>query len=637
MLWERALLRRLVLAGVLSLAAVLAAASAAGAQSRPPSPEPNFAVDLAPRPCALDTRDPYEAKFYEIEGWKAPDYDRYPGACQRLRFAYGPLAVKPGQNDVLVGPVTIEKPNRDGYITRFKPNLVRADGTVPPVEQVHLHHGTWLSEPSYGSGPFFAAGEEKTIAPFPRGYGMPVKATDQWQLLYMVHSAVSNPMEVYIVYDIDFVPKEKAAAVGIKPAYPIWLDVRPSGYPVFNVQRQYGGVDHRCTWPKEECAGFDPFGKEFVGQGKPGNGIGEDLKLPKLGEQLGAIDKFTGGTLIGIGGHVHPGGIQNDIDLVRPGGEDVRVAQRVRAGTRKTCARKRGKRCVKYRRKARYRTDYVTKHVDTTRIYNGRAHYWDWKDPSKAGGPPISWDFSMEVEGLPRWGVRVKPGDLLRSNATYDTSYGASYENMGIAVTLLAPDTPDGKPTAPGVDPFQASWDEADDCKSGPAINGKLCAHGGVTHGHYAENGNHGGPSGTWDAKPGQSTNDVAIADFQYLPGDLSQKAMGIPTVKLGTDLRFTNTEGAGIYHTITTCAFPCLGQTGAAFPLANGATSAGRPLDLDSSELGVGAPYVGATSQKLDWSVPVTAQKGFQPGEIVTYYCRIHPFMRGAFEVVNR
>ena len=64
-----------------------------------------------------------------------------------------------------------------------EPNLVRADGKVPPVEQVHLHHGTWLSEPSYGSGPFFAAGEEKTIAPFPRGYGMPVKAADTWLLL----------------------------------------------------------------------------------------------------------------------------------------------------------------------------------------------------------------------------------------------------------------------------------------------------------------------------------------------------------------------------------------------------------------------------------------------------------------------
>jgi len=189
-----------VLGGLLVAAAAILAVvlgtGAAGASSGP-GPEPNFAATIAqPRPCALDTRDPYQKKFYKLEGWKAPDYVRYPGACERLRFAYGPILVKPGQNDVLVTPVTIEKPSRDGYITRFKPNLMRPDGTVPPVEQVHLHHGTWLSEPSYGSGPFFAAGEEKTIAPFPRGYGMPIRATDQWQLLYMVHSAVANPMEV---------------------------------------------------------------------------------------------------------------------------------------------------------------------------------------------------------------------------------------------------------------------------------------------------------------------------------------------------------------------------------------------------------------------------------------------------------
>jgi hypothetical protein len=291
----------------------------------------------------------------------------------------------------------------------------------------------------------------------------------------------------------------------------------------------------------------------------------------------------------------------------------------------------RRKRVVRYR----YRHRTVTKHVDTTRIYNGRAHYWSRTDHSRDGGPPDSWDFSMEVQRLPRWGVRVKPGDVLRSNATYDTTRLASYEDMGIAITLLAPDTPNGQPTAPGVDPFQARRDRSVDCKSGPAINGKLCDVGIVTHGHYKENGNPGGPSGTWSAKPGPSADRVAIANFLYAPGDLSMLSMtGLPKVKLGTDLQFANTEGAGIYHTITTCAFPCLGQTGAAFPVPDGTTSAGRPIDFDSSELGVGAPYVGATSQKLDWSLPVTPKNGFKPGEIVTYYCRIHPFMRGAFEV---
>jgi hypothetical protein len=599
-----------VLAGLLVVAAAILAVAlgtgAAGASSGP-GPEPNFAGDVAqPRPCALDTRDPYQKKYYKIEGWKAPDYVRYPGACERLRFAYGPILVKPGQNDVLVTPVTIEKPNRNGFITRFKPNLMRPDGTVPPVEQVHLHHGTWLSEPSYGDGPFFAAGEEKTIAPFPRGYGLPIKATDQWQLLYMVHSAVANPMEVYITYDVDFIPQAKAQQLGIKPVYPIWLDVmKGSGYPVFNVQRKYGR-NGTCTWPTQQCASNDPWGNKSLGQGLPGNGRGKDYRLPRAGQSLGEINHFTGGTLIGIGGHVHPGGIQNDIDLIRPGGELVK--------------HKKGQRTV-------------TTRVSKTRIYNGVARYWNYKNHSRWGGPPDSWDFSMSVEGLPRWGVRVKPGDVLRSNATYDTTQLASYEDMGIAVALIAPDT-GGKPSAPGVDPFKAPRDNSSGCDAGPA-KGRLCMQGLVTHGHYAENGNHSGPGGKWTGTTGASTRQVGIADFQYTPGDISsQSTFGVPTVKLGTDLNFTNVEGTSIYHTVTACAFPCLGKTGSAFPLSDGRTSGGRKLDFDSSELGIGAPYIGATSQRLTWQLPVTAQSGFKPGEVVTYFCRIHPFMRGAFKV---
>src|SRR4051812_23374269 len=104
----------------------------------------------------------------------------------------------------------------------------------------------------------------------------------------------------------------------MKPAYPVWLDVRPSGYPVFNAQRDFG-KNGTCTWPKEKCAEFDPYGKKIVGQGAGGNGRGTDLQLPKAGDSLGRTDHFTGGTLIGIGGHLHPGGLRNEIDLVRPG------------------------------------------------------------------------------------------------------------------------------------------------------------------------------------------------------------------------------------------------------------------------------------------------------------------------------
>jgi hypothetical protein len=670
---------------------------------RSPTPEPNFAVNLLPRPCAYEGGDPYEARFYQLEGWKAPDYERYPGACQRLRFAYGPIHVKPGQNDVLISPITIEKPSQDGYITRFKPNLVREDGTVPPVEQIHLHHGTWLAEPNYGEGPFFAAGEEKTIAPFPKGYGLPIRATDQWQLLYMVHSAIAQPQVVYITYDIDFVPADKGKQLGIKPAYPIWLDVRPNtGYPVFNTQRSYGGRDGTCTWPKERCASFDPYGKKIVGQGEGGNGKGMDLQLPKAGESLGRIDHFTGGTLIGIGGHVHPGGLHNDIDLVRPG--YTAAVQRQKATARKRCKttrtrhkgrsrktrahckkakkkqakrkssrttaakktrkHKHAQRCTsarrkharrkssrrhaktsarkKHRRKARCKRPgkkgAVEQSGDAVRIYTGVPSYWDWKDPSKPGGPPTSWDFSMRVSGLPRWGVHVKPGDILRSNATYDTKLASSYEDMGISVALLAPDD-NGKPTAKGVDPFAAPKDPSADCQSGgiQAQVPTLCDKGVETHGHLKENGNHSGPSGSWNAPKGQPTDNVGIADFLYAPGDLSTISMtGVPSVKLGSDLRFSNADGHSIYHTVTSCTFPCLGPTGSAYPLPNGRTSAGRQLDFDSSELGIGPPVIGPAKNELTWDLPVTEQDGFKPGEVVTYFCRIHPGMRGAFEVTK-
>jgi len=590
---KRSLVGSVLLVSLALGASGLAPGAAGGAGGL--AADPNLAATSESRPCAYEGNDPYEKRIYRWEGWKGPDYVRYPGACERLHFAYGPIVVKPGQNDVLVGAVAIEKPTEDGYITRFRPDLVEADGTVPSISEVHLHHGTWLSYPDYGSGPFFAAGEEKTSAPFPKGYGMPIKASDQWFLLYMVHSETAQPDVVYITYDIDFVPEDKAEGLGLKPAYPIWLDVRPSGYPVFNVQRGFGGKDGTCTWPKQKCAAFDPWGERAVGQGKPGNGIGTDWTFPAPGERLGRAGPFTGGTLIGIGGHLHPGGLRNEIDLVRNG--------------------------------------------RSKRIYTSDAVYWNRDHPSRPGGPPTSWDFSMKVTGLPRWAIRVKPGDVLRSNATYDTTRQSTYENMGIAVTLLAPDDSRGKPTAPGLNPFKAPADRSGGCRSG-GLEGSprtLCDKGVVTHGHLPESEQFGGPGGKWKAKRGGQTSQVAIADFQYLPGDLSQTSTtGVPTVKLGSALTFTNTEGSAIYHTVTSCAFPCLGEIGNAFPLANGKTSHGRAIDFDSGELGIGAPEIGPAKQTLTWSLPVTRKAGYRPGETVTYFCRIHPFMRGAFEVTK-
>src|SRR5687768_2821449 len=90
-----------------AVAALLALPGAAGAQEPPPSVGGGFTSE----PCTFDG-DEHERKLYEIEGWEPPEYERYPGACERLRFAYGPLTVKPGQNDVLIEPITIQSPRR---------------------------------------------------------------------------------------------------------------------------------------------------------------------------------------------------------------------------------------------------------------------------------------------------------------------------------------------------------------------------------------------------------------------------------------------------------------------------------------------------------------------------------------------
>jgi plastocyanin len=578
---------------------LLAALPYATARAGTPSPvEPNTFVTVLPEPCLPDQGNPYEAEMARREGWDPETgYVRYPGACQRMRFAFGPIPVKPGQNDVLIEPVHIDKPMQNGYITRVKPDLVRAsDGKVPPIEQIHLHHGTWLNATGdYGSGPFMAAGEEKTIFPLPRGYGMPVKRTDQWLLLYMIHSAVASPDLVYITYDVDFIPQAKGDAIGLKPAFPVWLDVRPSGYPVFNVQRGYGGGAGTCTWPREECAAFDPYGNVIPGQGAPPTKPGTDWRFPARGSTLGRIDNFQGGTLIGIGGHLHPGGLTNDIDLVRNG--------------------------------------------QARRIYTGESVYWDRTDSTQPGGPATSWDFSMKVTGLPQWGVRVQPGDILRSNATYDTTIQSTYENMGIAIAFIAPDKPNGTRTATGVDPFAANtvFDTSENCASGGLQTSPttLCDKGVPTHGHLHENDNFGGASGTLSASRGRPAGDVNIGDFLYVPGDLSMISMtGIPTAKPGDKVTFNNYDASiDVYHSITSCAYPCMGPTGTSFPLANGRTSFGRNVDFDSGQLGFGIPQITGAKNAASWDLDLS---GYQPGEVVTYYCRIHPFMRGALEITR-
>ena len=460
------------------------------------------------------------------------DLPTRPGAVT-LHFEAGPFDIQPGQNNI-DNMRRIPQPEMSGWIVGFRPNLKYADGTVPAVDVVHLHHGVWLNvaHPDATSGlpeRFFAAGEEKTNLALPAPYGYRYERTDHWVLNYMLHNLTPDRTQVWITYDIDLIPDTAAAADGMLSARPVWMDVQNgSGYPVFDALRGMGdGVTY--TYPDQADRAY--------GDGPPKN--------------QWTVDRD--GTLISTAAHLHPGGLHGDLYLTRNG---------VRA-----------------------------------HLFRSEAMYYE---PAGA----VSWDVSMTATA-PDWHVAVKAGDVLSINATYDSGLASWYESMGIMVVWM------GEPGGDADDPLTIDVDKP----------------GMLTHGHLPENDNHGGDDDPayldLTALPSAPASAIIpIQDWLYTEGDM-MFAESVPTVRPGQTITYENLDadiGNGQWHTITACAAPCNKSTGIAYPLADG------PVIFDSGELGNGgAP----TANRTTWTIP----DDLPPGTY-TYFCRIHPMMRGAFRV---
>jgi plastocyanin len=224
---------------------------------------------------------------------------------------------------------------------------------------------------------------------------------------------------------------------------------------------------------------------------------------------------------------------------------------------------------------------------------------------------------------------------------------------MGIMVVGITKDDEGG------VDPFTETVDQTDY----------------LTHGRLKENID---PPGTRRVNPaynvaskmrqGPFVSKVKIRNFVYGQGDLTMPGRkGLPpSVPQGQSLTFVNEDQplTERFHTVTACQAPCNRGTGIGFPLADGAGL------FDSGELGFGPTISGglygdagnvamtavvntpAPAEKCakggagpvmkaiaascvgtaTWKTP----KNLKPGTY-TYFCRVHPFMRGAFRVVPK
>ena len=469
----------------------------------------------------------------------------------RMHFEIGPIDILPGQNNIDFTKGKIPKPTVDGWIVRIAPNLRLADGSIPGVDVIHLHHGVWLNGSAGDSTSalperFFAAGEEKTTMALPAGYGYHYNASDRWTLNYMIHNLWPDPKQVWVTYDIDFIPADSPAAAGIQPARPIWTDVQNGSiYPVFDVLKG-SGSNGVYTYPDDASS---PYGA-----------------VPA--KNLWTVDRD--GILLATAGHLHPGGLHTDLWLQRSGATAL-------SGHAKTGA------------------------ADTAHVFESVAHYWE---PAGA----VSWDVAMSATP-DNWRVAVHKGDVLSTTAAYDSGRASWYESMGIMIVWMA-DAPTAK-DVPAVDPFSSAVD----------VKGEL------THGHLAENDNHGGAADPTYADASKlasqpASSPIPIADFIYGQGDML-RGDAIPTVAPGATITFDNKDAPlanGEWHTITACKAPCNAATGIAYPLAD------ADISFDSGQLGIAGP---PTAGRVTWTTPADL-----PAGTYTYFCRIHPVMRGAFRI---
>lgn len=530
--------------------------------------------------------------------------DRYKpkpaGTIEDLRLYFGPYVVPPGWD---ANRIDLDLPPLKGYILSVEPGMRRlADGSEPGHQEAHIHHAHWFGldignkEDNYlgGIGEWiFGNGDEETKADFtersaaePDGpiYGNYINGSPQL-MIYMLHNKTSQMLNVHIVLDVTFLHGDRKAAEA-KLKRPVH-DVTGTLFGrTFNVPRQPDG-DGRFDTTHDH---------------------------PKPIEWTSTVD----GTIIGTGSHLHPGGLRVQVENLgsksRPCPDDGKAT----GGT------------LLYNSDALFRSDAM-----------------------------FSEDFQMEVTH-PAWRAPIRKGDVIRATGIYENKDHAWYDVMthqGLYIDEEQKPREGCRPYFVGGVKERKTVTKRKKvvrykkvkikrgARAGKTVRKKIVfwrkvrtttgvsLHDGVPNRPWLHHPDLlcGEDLGALPCErpesprpPGQFVDTVAIANFLYLPGDLSLSGdMGAPPrVQKGKSLTFLNVDQVlNIRHTITTCAWPCNGRYVANYPFADGV--------WDSTTLGY--DLIDGGNPNPIAKTPPTLDAGKY-----AYFCRIHPWMRGAFEVVD-
>ena len=507
------------------------------------------------------------------------------------------ITIHPGQNLNLVG-ATKTCPNAEvvrgpggtgvfspgstaeGYVTRFQPSMaeIKPGGELvtPSVWDLHLHHVVWIAP---DGGPTFASGEEDDRDPAP---GLRAQGRRERHLGAQLH---------------DPQPDRRRRAAGIRHlddrlgpgGEPLgrrhqsgkieWLDVagRPQIYPVFDAERGFDADgDGKYVFPDE--VPDDPAAAGF-----------EERRKISPAREWTVPD--GGATLVSGAGHLHPGGLHVDLEVARDGPDAGEVD-----GDRRS---------------------------EVKKLFRSDAHH------DQAGA--VSWDVSMEAT---RRGWRIG----LKRRHGLDRRHLRRQAGVVVRVDGDPPAVRRQRRRPEGQGPVRGSQGREEDVREG----------GILTHGRLPENIDRPARDklGLEDPRashPAGLRGLIGHPDRQFpeltrrLHGEVGIPLgpMRPPGIEPGDTVTFTSldalptmpqTEQA--WHTVTSCKPPCNRGPGIGYPLAGG------PVKFDSGQLGFGS---GRSSEVTTGSNVYTTPPLTKPGRTYTYFCRIHPFMRGSIRVAGK